>query len=98
MPFMTIAGLLDAQEAYRRATAAVAGRSGSMLLDLGDVVPPNRACFLDSSHYTSLGAAYFGRAFSQALAGTQGFRDALPRTLRSDPNACIPGNVLGADH
>jgi acyl-coenzyme A synthetase/AMP-(fatty) acid ligase/acyl carrier protein len=84
MPYLTISGLLDAQEEYHRAHRRVAERTGAILLDLEDVVPGDGKHFIDSNHYREAGSERFGLAFSRALAEAPAFRQFVSERVRAE--------------
>ena len=67
MPFMTIPGLLHARQAYARAQQEVARRTGSLFVDIGDVVPADGTYFADANHYRDAGSFLAAQALAQTL-------------------------------
>ena len=54
-PFMTIDGLLDANEAYNETIREVAHQTGALLVDIASQIPGDPEHFVDSVHMTDVG-------------------------------------------
>ncbi|MEX2650000.1 MAG: phosphopantetheine-binding protein [Alphaproteobacteria bacterium] len=74
MPHLSVTGMIDASEAYRRATVRVADQMGVTVLDLAEAVPGDGRHYVDSSHFSDVGAEAMGRALAAAMETVPAFR------------------------
>jgi acyl carrier protein len=66
-PYMSIAALLDVKDEFNRVYREVATQTGALLVDLAGVLPPTKAYFEDSSHFTPEANRIIGGRVGRAL-------------------------------
>lgn len=79
MPYMTPELLLAGFEEYNRVIRAVAGDTGSLLIEAADAVPGDKQHFNDSVHLKDAGCVALASAIARALLADPRFAELCPR-------------------
>lgn len=77
MPYMSISGLLDAQDAYNRVIEKVARNAGAILIAGHQTIPSDALHYADSAHFTVLGSRVMARRVADGLLADPSFIDVL---------------------
>lgn len=79
MPYMTIDGLISGYEEYNRVIREVAAHTGALYIGDEDRIPPDRAHYTDSVHFTDAGSRAMAVRVTEALLRAPAFRSLVAR-------------------
>lgn len=75
MPYMTVDGLVDGFEEYNRVIRTVAAKTGALLIEGANRIPPDAEHYTDSVHFTDAGSRVMAARVSLALQQSPALRD-----------------------